>query len=467
MKRLRKIAPFWRILLLGILAFLLSPSPRVDEARLHLWRARQSLEANRPLEAAAHLASAAEGWPASRALWLEAGRLALQAGDPQAALGFFAQAAPLPPPDSLWAGDALLQTGDHPGAIEAYRAALLGGAPPLEVYPRLLWVHRLQGDFSSALADAQALLALSPADPEANLQMALLIAATDPSAAMPYLAQAAQRNPAQASQCLALSRAIETSLPASDPAYTFLAAGQTMAEQGLWDLAAEAMRGALRLQPAYADAWAFLGEALYHLGQDSWEPLQQALALAPDSVAANLFASIYFERRADFGQALAYANRARQADPQNPALWVEMGRLTALQGNLQAGLEYYFQAIELAPRQAETFRALALFCLQYQIQMREVALPAAREAVLLEAENPASLDAVGRVLLALGDTLTAERFLQEAWQRAPDDASVNLHLAQAVWANGRTTQARALLERVLVLAPGSAWAEQAALWLTR
>ena len=44
-----------------------------------------------------------------------------------------------------------------------------------------------------------------------------------------------------------------------------MAAGRKLASQGQWELAAYAFQAVTQAQPAYAEGWAYLGEALQHL----------------------------------------------------------------------------------------------------------------------------------------------------------------------------------------------------------
>ena len=74
--------------------------------------------------------------------------------------------------------------------------------------------------------------------------------------------------------------------------------------------------------------------------------------------------------------------------------------------------------------------ALGEFCAENQMQVSEVGLPAARSALTLTSNSAPALDLMGRMMIALGDTDSAERFLQQAIEKDASFAAAHLHLGQ-------------------------------------
>ena len=70
------------------------------------------------------------------------------------------------------------------------------------------------------------------------------------------------------------------------------------------------------------------------------------------------------------------------------------------------------------------------FAVRSQYQVRQVALPAARQLLLLTPADPAALDLMGQALLLLDDPLNAERFFRRAIQSDAGYSPAHLHLAQ-------------------------------------
>jgi tetratricopeptide (TPR) repeat protein len=107
---------------------------------------------------------------------------------------------------------------------------------------------------------------------------------------------------------------------------------------------------------------------------------------------------------------------------------IEAGKLVALLGDLEAGQAYYWEAIALSPNDPRYVREFLKFSIRFHLNLSEVALPVARQLVLLNPEDPASLDVMGDVLLHLRDYLNAERFYLRALKFDPDYDQAHMHL---------------------------------------
>ncbi len=461
-----------RILLaLGAIA-LLRVGPRPHQVDGDLRQARAALSADQPEAASFHLGRAARSLPGRADLWEKAGQAALQAGDAQAAIYRLEMASArgfLSHQGWLALGDAFRALGAIERAIEIWQAA----GPGTEVYARLADVYRQKRDYPAALENLEALSELKPGDAQLLYQIGLLLAATRPAQAVEPLEQAARLEARLARPAGEILGAIREAGRAQEAAYTFLAAGRALGAQGEWELAAEAFRLAAAARPDWPEAWAFLGEARQHLPdrdparREALPSLEKALALDPDSLPANLFLALYWRRKQVNSLALEYLRRAAATDPENPALQAEIGSFFSEMGDLPAAQAYYEQAIRLAPEEAAYWRLLAQFCLEHGVQVRQVALPAARRAAILDPQDAASLDVMGHTLYLLGDYSNAERFLRRALQIDPDFAQARLHLGMNAWMQGQAENARQQLSLAIRLAPRSAIAEQAQRFLQR
>ena len=257
--------------------------------------------------------------------------------------------------------------------------------------------------------------------------------------------------------------------------------GRALGSLGEWVLAGAAFERAVELRPDYAEAWAFLGEARQHLDEarliqafpvsggqaapaktgSALAALEKALALDPGSVSTCLLLALYWQRQGDFDQALENAQAAANLAPRSPAVQAELGGNLAQAGHLPAALEAYQRASGLAPHDPTYLRLLAAFTLQYDHQVREVGLPAARRAVLIAPDDPASLVTLGQVLFTLGDLVNAERFLQRALALDPGFAPARLHLGLVHLLQNDTDRALEQFTLVRSLAAGTPLADQA------
>lgn len=464
----RQVIRLRRAALLLLTLALLGFSARPPAARQDLERARPALQNGVFHEAAGRLALPAGRLLGRSDLWEQAGRHALAGGDPQAAIDYLEQAPPPGLTGQGWLdlGDAYQQTGNLPAAVQAWERALATGGPAPVLYERLLQAHQTMDDSAGVIADLQGLVSWQPANAQRHYQLGLLLAARQPEAALAYLARAAELDPGLAGPAGELRRSIISARVSDDRAYALLAAGRTLADLGDWELAAEAFQQATLERPDYAEAWAFLGEARQHgegvtASRTAGLPeLQQALALDPRSLAAHLFLALYWQRQADYAQALEALAAALEIDPHNPLLLVEYGDTQAMQGDLPAGLQAHRQAAALRPNDVTYLNYLASFSLKYEYQLRQVALPAARQAVILAPQSPAALDMMAQVLIKLDDTVTAERFLSRSLQADPDYAPAHLHLGLIYLLRGENTRAYREFDLARTLSPGSPTAGQ-------
>jgi tetratricopeptide (TPR) repeat protein len=464
-KLLAWIAPYSLYVKLALpllLALLLGLAARPAAASRSLTAAGRALVAGRYLEAGQALAQAAPYYPWRTDLLELAGRYVLQGGDPRLAISYLEAPSLQGRLTSLgWLalGEAYQQVGNLAQALEAWAAV---PEAPAANWQRAR-LYRQQGDFQAAITALQAVLLRQPQDAQAAYQLGLLLAALQPDQAGAYLEQAAALDAHLAPVAEELRARLRTAGLFDEPAYTLVEAGRALSTLEQWDLAQEAFRQATLVRPDYAEAWAFLGEARQHQNapQTGLGDLEYAWRLDSKSLAANLFLALYWQRQHDYEQARAYLSYAAQLYPTNANIQVELGRTTAATGDLPAAQAYYWHAVELAPADLSTRRALVEFCLQYQVQVREVALPVARAGVRRAPGDHRALDLMGQTLFWLDDLLNAERFFQRALTIDPTYAPAHLHLAQVYLAAQRTELARHHLKQVLFLAPASVEAGQA------
>ena len=402
-------------------------------------------------------------------LWEKAGLLALKAGEPEAAIQYLDKAAQidaLSPQAMIALGDAYFDLADHQVAILNWQGALDSGADPVEILTRLANVQRELRDYASAADILKEMLAIHPDDAGLYYQLGTLLAAIDPGSAPVYLGQAAELDTQLAGPAQKIRRSIQTARLSDEPAYTYIGAGRALASEDEWELAAEAFRQACQARPDYSEGWAFLGEACQHISsgtesvQDCLPYLEEALRLDPDSIAANTFLALYWQRQKQPELALEYLQTAASLDPSNPAFPAEAGGILSETGDLPAAQEAYQQAIDLAPKDPLYWRLMAEYAIRNKIQLRELALPAAVQAVELNDQDPYSLMVLGNIYYLLEEYEKAEQYLLGALGKNPAFAPAHLHLGMNYLLQGDVNLAAQELEQARALAPGSAIAEK-------
>lgn len=413
-------------------------------------------------------------YPDRADLWRTAGYYALWANENQAAITYLDRAAQgglRLPQDWVALGDAYRALGNLPLALDHWQAALDAGLEPagradVAFYDRLFEVYQTLDDYAGQIEVLRHLIRLSPHQADLYYQLGLILAAFEPEASLGVLEQAVALDSTYVEHTRRLIQDIRTASLQEEPAYTLLQSGRRLAAMEEWELALQAFLQARALQGEYAEAWAFSAEARQHMdkpaSQLAYQELQQALLLNPESVIGHMFMALYWQRQGSPGQALPHLEEAISLQPDQPVFYVELGGTYALLGELQPAQAAYQKAIELAPDAPVYYRALGEFAIQYQIQVRELALPAAQQALLLAPEDADSLTLLGKIYLMLEDFEAALQVLKQAQQISPQHPSTLLNLGLAYLYLGDTQQASVLIEQARVLAPDAPVGEHAA-----
>lgn len=454
----RLIVPLIIIPLLGI-----SPHPHIVSQISY--RAHLSIKDNAPSEVSTKLIRLIDYLPWRQDLRELAAFYALEAGDSSTALFYFKQLAEidqLSPEYLIQMGDAALLSNDFTLALESWNNSLELGGPPADLLPRLYQLYQQLNDYPSQIEVLKSLVTILPSVADYHYHLGLLLSITQPDSSLVYLLRAAEINPSLSASVQTIQSNLNTARLVDDPVYTQMVIGRALASLEEWGYAFEAFSRATKLRPDYADAWAFLGEARHHLGEDGFRDLQNSLDLDPESIAANTFMAMYWQRQGRYDLALNYLDVAIQVDPQNPVLQTEMGNILGHLGDINQALIHYQRATELAPRDPTNWHALARFSIKYDHDIQQIALPAARQALYLNPENPTSLDLMGQIYIRMDDPYTAERFLLRSLEYDPYYAPAHLHLGFLYLMTGEMQKAFDELSFARSLAePGSLTSEQA------
>jgi tetratricopeptide (TPR) repeat protein len=136
-------------------------------------------------------------------------------------------------------------------------------------------------------------------------------------------------------------------------------------------------------------------------------------------------------------------------------------------GDLVTALTYYQDAIGLSPGDAQTWRALALFSVENDVDVDGIGRDAALRAYALDSGNAQGLDILGRVLAATQQYDAAETFFKKALAAAPQAAAPAYHLAVLYLQTGKPELAKQYLLSAQSLDPNGAIGKQASTLLAR
>lgn len=462
MESLKALQPFWRHLLAAVLMVLaLAPTPQPRDWWHSLRVAGLAAEAGRPDAALSALEQALRLEPEAAGLLQAAARAALAADEPEAALAYLDRAEAAGAESAALRClrlEALRAAGNLAAALEGWRSrpACPDAGKGLARLADTAWAR---GSLAQAREAYALLLEQEPGLPQAHLRLGLLLAVEDPQAALEHLRAALDLAPDPLAADLA--QTIELARLEGDPAYTLAQVGQTFARAGEWRLAAAAFQRAVDRAPGYVEAHAYLGLAKERLGQDGLPDLQAAAEAAPRAALPKVFLGMAWLARGEPQRARAALEQAAALAPTHPAVLADLAAAYAALGDAASAQATYRTAAERAPQDPRFWLLLARFSLEHELHVREVGLPAARNAVTLAPEDPAALDSLGYAHFLTGDLFLAERLLTRALALNPTAAPAYFHLGLLRAAQGRAAEARASLATAADLDPEGEIGERA------
>jgi tetratricopeptide (TPR) repeat protein len=332
--------------------------------------------------------------------------------------------------------------------VLAHGSAALGRDPDaLRVRLQVARAHQALGQRAEAVSAYQDLLARDPTHAEANEELGVLLALSDPEGARFHLRMAG--TPLALDVLAQLEEARDGS-----PAYRTALVGQVCAHHGAWSAAAAALEHSLTLEPLYADAHALLGHALDQLGQhDQALPhLEQALRLAPDSARNRSFLGLRYLTAGQAEAARPHLETAYELDPGNPALSLYLAYLYADLGRYDVAQAWLREAERLAPEDPSLLEAVARFYIDRQLPEGQEGLDAARALIAVAPSSAVAHDVLGQAARLWGSYAEAEEAFQRALALDPELTAAHFHLGQLYAALDRPAEARAALVRALDLA---------------
>lgn len=457
--------PYWvrfaQVLILLVIVGLIA-GPAFLSADAEVRRADRALASERPLEAAAGYEHAAYLLFWRTDLMERAGRAAFGGGDMDGAIRLLTQSRNLSAEGWSDLGAAYHQLGRYNEAIRAFQRGLELHGAQASLYRGLALARNAQGDLSGELDAMKQLAALEVSDAAVRHRLGLLLSVFDPDLALPELMTSAQLDVDYDPALQTMRSALNLASVETQASKRLVIIGRGLGLVSEWALAREAFQRAVHADEENAEAWAWLGEAKQHLGQDGSGELRQAEVLAPFSANVRALSGLYWKRMGNPQMALAQFQWAAVIEPDNPAFQAALGDAYAFAGDLPPALEAYRRAAELAPAAPAYWRMLALFSAQYSFQVMEVGVPAAQQVLALLPDEAASYDLLGWTYLAADETDLAEENLLTALRLDPAYVPAYLHLGMTYIEIGQIESARVHLLQAQALDPDGVDGQSAA-----
>ncbi len=409
-----------------LLLLLLAPTPVPQPLAHPISEAREAVQAGHPVVALRGLEAALSFEPSLVGLHRPAARAALAAGLPEKALShldLLLRMSPSDPQMICLRCLALQEMGLMQAAVACWRGAPAACLSDVVCLQSMEAAYLSVGDREGALLALQRLAELTPDDPAVARRLGQLWVTSDPDRAQPYLRFAADQGD---SLCRSLLGLIDAARADEHPALLLTRLGQALMQAQEWDLAAAAFRQALALRPDLHEARAYLGLTLDNAGGDGETELLAAVAADPQSPLPHLLLALHLRATGRPQHALQELQQAAARDPGNPAVLAETAAAYEALGDLVAARDAYRAAAEMARTDASFWLLLAEFALSHEIEIEEVAVPAARNAAALAPQDPRAFSALGYAHLLASRPLLAERCLRRAIDLDPLDARLQL-----------------------------------------
>ena len=408
-------------------------APRSQALEDEIVSVQNAQRSQNPAGEAMHMGKVLAWEPWRLNLWAEAGINANEARDYAIAVRYFQTAlhlGVLSDVGLISLGEAYLQSGDWLGAVTTWQELVDAGRADEGLYEKIFAVQMDHQAYAGAVHTAEEWIGQFPQNAQAAFKVGLLECVLDPQNAEAALQKAASLDAGLAPQINTLSKAIATALKESHAGYQRVVIGRALGSLGIWDLARQSFEKATEATPDYAEGWAFLGESLEQLNQDGSQQLKHAEALDPNSIIVNGLIALWYRRNGHPETSLEQLKKIAAKEPDQAVWQIELGNTASMMGDLYGALKYYQKATVLDPSDLQVWLTLGGFSVVHQFQTREVGLPAARQALILAPDSATALDLMGRVMQALQDMKSAERFLQQAIEKDASYAAAHLHLAQ-------------------------------------
>lgn len=453
-----------------VILLAVAPSPQSHLVQTWVNRARSSLLAGHPSMAADQLAALLAYGPDSPRVRLATADAALSSGNAAEAAALLSDATP---PDDLAAPWHCLQaraavSGEQVQDVKTVARELADSCPPgIPEWQALVESTLQQGRVSDAQAAADDWVRVEPQNEQAALDQSLAAALVQPEKALLGLRKILASNPHPPTLAVDLLRTIEDSMATQNPAYRLAQVGQTLARNNRWDLASLAFQAALKLEPNYIEAQAYLGLSLDHLGQNGERWMQAAVAAAPGAALPHAFLGWHWAALGETKKAAAELAMASTLEPDNAGIAAQLGAAEEAMGNMQAARQAFERAVHLQAKSVDFWLILARFSTNNEIDVADLGLPAARQAALLSPGNASALDEIGLAYFLLGEPRMAVHMCTQALNLNPTSPSALYHLGLADLAMGESERASGALQAASRFDPGGPFAELAQRALSR
>ncbi len=270
------------MLVLGVLLALLAAVlvPVIFTGTNDLQAAKSALNEGRAAEAAPLFESAARDLFWRKDLWEQAGLAAYSSGDRASSvrlLEIARQEHSISAEGWDTLGAVFWIDHDVTTAMSIWESGSQSFPKSAPLYDHLIMAYHERGNFPAEQAALIKRLSLGP-DAAAHYRLGLLLTLSEIGRAQQEFNAASSLDPEYGPAATTLVSALNSAELESDPAQRLVIIGRGLGLVEEWGLALKAFEQAASLDGSNAEAWAWLGEARQHQGQDGRRELDKALS---------------------------------------------------------------------------------------------------------------------------------------------------------------------------------------------
>jgi protein O-GlcNAc transferase len=229
--------------------------------------------------------------------------------------------------------------------------------------------------------------------------------------------------------------------------------GNTLWHQNKLEEAVAAYAHAIRINPAYVDAYLNMGNTLRDQGQfeEAIAAYQTAISLKPDYAEAYYNMGLTLQKRGDLDAAVAAYERALGFKPDYTDVYALMGNALKEQGKFDAAIAAYQSAISLKPDYAEAYYNMGV-TLQEQGSLNE-AIAAYERVLSLKPDYAEAYNNMGMALDNQGKLNDAIVAYERALDEKPDSPEIYVNMGNTLKEQGKTDEAIAAYRHAVLLKP--------------
>ncbi|MEO8189956.1 MAG: tetratricopeptide repeat protein [Acidobacteriota bacterium] len=211
-------------------------------------------------------------------------------------------------------------------------------------------------------------------------------------------------------------------------------------------------RAALAAEPSNAEWESAVAEFQYRSGDRAGATATFAKMAGSSELQRVMAAADAEARLKDYSGAAKLAREAAQRFPDSTEVQFRLASSLERAGTSAEAEKIFLQLLDAKPNDAATQNYLGYMWADKGVHL-EKARDMLEKAVAREPRNGAYRDSLGWAYFRLGNYAAAERNLQEAQRRDPDDATIAEHLGDLAERQGRIEEAVRYWERSLTLKP--------------